>query len=306
MFIYNIYNRPLPYFSNYVSYIHNVKNNVSLTSFLYTFRSFSSIHNNAFNSQRLNARDHMWLVGFVEGDGTFGVNKNGKYVKYNFSIDLQITDIQLLYKIKAILGGYGNITIKRNGKYARYLISSKIILKKVILPIFDKYSMLTAKQYDYLYFKDCLNKNIVFHSDLPMYTPPSYTPFNNIEDILSLYYYDCWLVGFIEAEGHFGCSTSEEDKTSKVCKFSISQTNGLQIIESIKKRLNISSSVYFYEVKSSYTIETNSVRGIENVIHFLKYTPVKLKGLKRAQYLKWLHDLRIIPRYSYINIPSKY
>ena len=91
-------------------------------------------------SQRLNARDHMWLVGFVEGDGYFGVTRNGKYVKYVFSIDLQISDIQLLYKIKDILGGNGVILTKKCNKVARFYISSKIILRTVILPIFDKYS----------------------------------------------------------------------------------------------------------------------------------------------------------------------
>jgi hypothetical protein len=34
------------------------------------------------DSQRLNAEDLMWFVGFVEGDGAFSVNKNGKYIKY--------------------------------------------------------------------------------------------------------------------------------------------------------------------------------------------------------------------------------
>ncbi len=38
--------------------------------------------------QRLNAKDLSWFVGFVEGDGFFSVNKNGKckYAKYEFTI----------------------------------------------------------------------------------------------------------------------------------------------------------------------------------------------------------------------------
>jgi hypothetical protein len=36
--------------------------------------------------QRLNAKDLSWLVGFIEGDGCFSVNKNGKYAKYELAI----------------------------------------------------------------------------------------------------------------------------------------------------------------------------------------------------------------------------
>ena len=56
--------------------------------------------------QRLNAGDLVfaYLVGLIEGDGWFSVTKNGKYIKYEFGIEMNIRDIQLLYKIKEILG----------------------------------------------------------------------------------------------------------------------------------------------------------------------------------------------------------
>ena len=38
--------------------------------------------------QRLNAKDLSWLVGFIEGDGCFSVNKNGKYAKYELAIEV--------------------------------------------------------------------------------------------------------------------------------------------------------------------------------------------------------------------------
>ena len=51
--------------------------------------------------QRLNAGDLVfaYLVGLIEGDGWFSVTKNGKYIKYEFGIEMNIRDIQLLYKI---------------------------------------------------------------------------------------------------------------------------------------------------------------------------------------------------------------
>jgi ubiquinol-cytochrome c reductase cytochrome b subunit len=277
-------------------------------------------------AQRLNARDLMWLVGFVEGAapppreawgpvGSFSVNKNGKYVKYEFSIEIHVNDVKLLYQIKSMLGNYGSIAVRKrtNTTSARLKISSKNDLRGIVLPIFDKYSMLTSKQYDYLYFRQCLLRNIIFFDDLPHYKRPAYTPFNNIEDILKLHYYDAWLVGFINAEGHFGTfkpdaeghiGTSKPD-ASRRGRFEIGQTDGLQILESIKKRLNISSNVN-KDLANCYKLATSSKRSIENIIIFLKYNPVKLKGLKRAQYLKWLHELRNNPLYYDLNIPNSY
>lgn len=263
------------------------------------------------NSQRPYAGDLKWLVGFVEGDGSFSVNKNGKYIKYEFAIETHINDIQLLYKIKSILNGLGSITTRKrtNTELARLKISSKNDLKRIIIPIFDKYGMLTSKQYDYLYFRDCLLRNIIYYEHLPFYERPNYTPFNYTMDILNLYYFDAWLVGFIEAESSFSTFTALKE-TNKTCKFSISQTNGIQIITAIKERLSLNSNPYT-NIKTNSgalhsVIETTSVRGVQNVINFMKDTPVKLKGNKRAQYLKWLHELRVNPRYRNLNIPNHY
>lgn len=281
-------------FQNKVKTLHMISKSAGL---------FKEICSTLNNSQRPNARDLMWLVGFVEGDGSFSVNKNGKYVKYEFAIEIHISDIKLLYKIKSIIGGYGSI--RSNTELARLKISSKIDLKRVILPIFDKYGMVTSKQYDYLYFKSCLLQNITYYEHLPIYERPIYTPYNSTQDILNLYYFDAWLVGFMEAESYFSTyQVTGEKESNKTAKFGISQTNenGIQIITAIKEHLSINSNPYINN--NNCVIETTSVRGVQNVINFLKNTPVKLKGNKRAQYLKWLHELRVNPRYS--NIPNHY
>ncbi len=49
----------------------------------------------------------------------------------------------------------------------RLKISSKSTLKRVIVPIFDRYPMLTAKQHDYLFFRDCLMRDITLYKNLP-------------------------------------------------------------------------------------------------------------------------------------------
>lgn len=57
-------------------------------------------------SQRLDAGDlrYAYLVGLFEGDGFFSITKKGKYLTYELGIELSIKDVQLIYKIKDILG----------------------------------------------------------------------------------------------------------------------------------------------------------------------------------------------------------
>ena len=255
-------------------------------------------------SQRLNAEDLMWLVGFVEGDGSFSVNKNGKYVKYEFAIELSARDVQLLYKIKNMLG-VGSITLRtiEGRKIARYKIASKPDLVRVIVPIFDKYSMLTSKQYDYLHFRKCLLNNVLYYANVPQYIRPSNTPFTEVKDILYQPYFDCWLVGLMEAECSFSTYpvTGEPFLTSS---FEISQSYALQIMVAIKQRFGLVANPFLQD--NNYKLKTTSTRGIQNVINFLKQTPAKLKGYKRAQYLAWLHSLRNNPKYRKLNVPDFY
>jgi LAGLIDADG endonuclease len=91
---------------------------------------------------------------------------------------MNIKDIQLLYKIKNALGiGKIKIRVRKNINNneissAIYNIRNKKHLKEIIIPIFDKYPMLTNKKYDYLRFKNALLNNIIFCEDLPQYTRP--------------------------------------------------------------------------------------------------------------------------------------
>jgi len=46
------------------------------------FERVRRFYKNNTNPQRLPSEDLMWFVGFVEGNGSFSINKNGKYAKY--------------------------------------------------------------------------------------------------------------------------------------------------------------------------------------------------------------------------------
>ena len=259
--------------------------------------------------QRLNAVElkKAMLVGFVEGDGWFTVSKKGKYLMYEFGIELNIRDVQLIYNLKEFLG-VGTVTFRNTegrSKTVIYRIRNKSHLKAVILPIFDNYPLLSNKQYDYLRFRDALLKGIILFDNLDSdYTRPTIS-LNSVDDILSVPYFSSWLVGFIEAEGCFSIYLPS-DSSSKVASFDIAQTNESNLILAIAKYLSLTQKVH-KDKTNSFKLKVSSVKSVENVIKFMQKAPVKLIGHKNLQYLLWLKELRQIPRYTKkFSIPEIY
>ena len=180
---------------------------------------------------------YAYIVGLFEGDGWITISKKGKYLLYELGLEINIRDIKLLYKIKNIIG-VGRIFIfnKKNKdgtikKVCKYNVRNKNHLINIIIPIFDKYPMLTNKYNDYLFFKDNLIKDIKYYNDLPKYQR-SIKSLYTLENILNKNYFSYWLIGFIEAEGSFNIYTLKNNL--KQASFEVSQTNNLEIIEAIK------------------------------------------------------------------------
>jgi hypothetical protein len=116
-------------------------------------------------SQRLHAGDltYAYLVGLFEGDGFFSITKKGKDLTYELGIEMSIKDVQLIYKIKNLLGvGIVSFRKRKEIEMVSLRIRNKDHLKDFILPIFDKYPMFSNKQYDYLRFKDALLSGIIY------------------------------------------------------------------------------------------------------------------------------------------------
>lgn len=272
---------------------------------------------NLFKSNKYTKKNHgiyndlifAYFTGLVEGDGWITISKKGKYLLYELGIELNIRDIKLLYKIKDLLGVGIIKTRKRitsnnsEIELATYLIRNKNHLKEIIIPILDKYPMLTLKHYDYLHFKHNLLNNIIYHEDIQTYQR-SNIPIYTINEIINKNYFPAWLVGFIEAEGSFGAYQISKDN-SIVSYFEISQSNDIQIIEAIKIYLNVTNSISNY--KNNYRLKITSIQGINNIITFMDKTPIKLLGYKKIKYLSFLKTLRTTLKYkSNINIPDKY
>lgn len=259
-------------------------------------------------SQRLNAENlkYAYLVGLFEGDGFFTVTKKGKCFQCELGIELSIKDVQLIYKIKDLLGvGIVSFRVRNGNSMVYFRVRKKDHLINKILPIFDKYPLFSNKQYDYLRLRNVILSNALLYDAIPEYTRPS-IPFNSIESILNAPYFSAWLVGFIEAEGCFSVYKISKSDDYFIASFDISQTNGEILILAIRKYLSLSPTVY-KDNTNNFKLKVTSVRSIENVIRFLNKVPVKLLGYKKLQYILWIKKLRTIPRYAKkITIPNKY
>jgi len=110
---------------------------------------------------------------------------------YEFGLEFSIRDVQLIYKIKDMLGIGAVFFREKEGRSKTVLlrIRNKSHLCSVVLPIFDKYPLLSNKQYDYLRFKNAILKGFKYSEELDNnYIRPT-TPLNTVEFITTVNYF---------------------------------------------------------------------------------------------------------------------
>jgi len=93
-----------------------------------------------------------WLVGIVDGDGSFTfTGTNGKW-NLEFKVGQSLYNLRLLHYIKSMLG-VGTVYVPKNGRTARYRLRNVEHIIVHLIPILDKYPLLTSKYYNYDLFK---------------------------------------------------------------------------------------------------------------------------------------------------------
>ena len=119
----------------------------------------NTIHSKANNRTNLNNKGTLsdkenfmkFLVGFVDGDGTFNIyiSDKNKFI-FTFKITLSKVNSKLLHYIKSRLGVGQIIEVKgKDTNLITFRIRDKENLIKIIFPIFEKYPLLTSKQFNY-------------------------------------------------------------------------------------------------------------------------------------------------------------
>lgn len=259
------------------------------------------IHQRLNKEYLKNSKDwfEQWLVGMTDGDGCFSIvsQKGGKW-SLVFKIALSRYNLRALYYIKKELG-IGSVTI--DGTKGQILIRDRKKLEKVIFPIFNKYPLLTSKQFNYDRFKQAffilednsLTKDekdqkllILKNETMPEnYISPVWSktklPLKSIEDV-SMVMTKPWLVGFIEAEGSFYLVS--KDSTRIVHGFGLTQKLDKVVLDGIKFILHISTSVTYKSRHDYYLLDTTNSRAIENIIEYFHNT---MKGMKSVEYRMW-------------------
>jgi len=115
--------------------------------------------------------DPKWVTGFTDGEGCFAIiiysrkDKKTPAVQFSFSIGLAERDIAIIKQIKEFFGG-GFYSVRKNkgNRDAYYACNGANIIKKRIIPHFDKYPLQTEKRKSYELWKEGIR---IWQSKLP-------------------------------------------------------------------------------------------------------------------------------------------
>lgn len=303
----NLFKNKFTTFFKFVNLKKAEKNLIETTTAPSAQTQYSSYAKNNKSSLRVNKTTLLenkelfsqWLVGFTDGDGTFSIARQNGTWSLIFKLGQSTYNLRLLHYVKNQLG-VGSIYVEKNGNMAHFRIRDRKVLESVIFPIFDKYPLLTSKQFNYLKFKeafailsdptlsnsekDTLVSNIV-NRELPAdYISPIWSIINNkVSDYASasLVMSKAWLVGFTEAEGSFYLVS--KGPTRLVHAFEVTQKLDVIVLNSIQRLLGISTQVQFKKA-GNFSLATTNSRAIENLIEFFHNT---LKGMKSLEYRIW-------------------
>ena len=262
--------------------------------------SVSSFSTMVFNKQNLVRNKeffHHWLVGFTDGDGTFCVSQQGYKWTLVFQISQSRYNLRILYFIKKQLG-VGSVFEESKTNMACYRIRDRAKISSIIFPIFDKYPLLTSKQYNYIKFKkvyEILLNSILtkeektshilqlLNTQMPStFISPAWAVVNNsvidatcAATVMS----KAWLVGFVEAEGSFYLTVKEKNRI--VHAFEVTQKLDIIVLKAIGSILGIKTKTNKYGFNA---VGTTNSRVIQNIIQYFANT---MKGIKSLEYRIW-------------------
>ena len=236
-----------------------------------------------------------FLVGLIDGDGSIQVNHwNKQYLQFRIVIKIENTKANtlMLLAVQNFLG-FGNI--HNSDEFVRFQVDDKQKIQ-ILIELLDKYPLLTSNAYSkYKFFKFCFNNRISLTYDQYAILKADFTVIQTrgltIEQILSLDYFENWLIGFIEAEGCFSI------RKNGFHSFSVSQLYDKTLLEAIKSKFKFSNEVRTVILKNNkalFLIEVYKKKSFENLIKFLDKPDVEsLKGEKLIDYHKFLQAISI-------------
>jgi len=246
-----------------------------------------------------------WLVGITDGDGSFSILRQGDKWNLIFKISQNSYNLRALYYIKKQLK-VGKVSVESNRNMASFRIRDRKTIGNLIIPIFDKYPLLTTKYFNFDKFKQAyfilenpilnkIEKNNLLESlksttccaseATEDYISPAWDkvnlPLADANEATKVILKP-WLIGFVEAEGSFYLVS--KDKNRIVHGFGITQKLDRVVLEGIKQILHISTQVVYKQNYDHYILDTTNSRAIKNISEYFFNT---MKGMKSVEYRIW-------------------
>lgn len=268
-----------------------------------------------------------WITGFTDAEGCFSVqvvenstHVTGWAIKPVFTIKLHKRDKELLIKIRSYFEEAGIVFIR--GKFAHYNVHSKKEIMEKIIPHFNKYSLITRKQKDFLIFKEILNiidkkehlnndglsKIIELKSSLNKGLSDklkgAFLDINRVEKLLSNSSYNInpyWFSGFFSGEGCFfieiGKSRSSKRGYYVRLRLTVSQHIKDELL--IKDFVSLFNCGYIYIYKDSISYSISKFKDIYNLFSF--FEKYKIEGVKYLDYLDFYEAAKIIKNKDHLS-----
>lgn len=243
-----------------------------------------------------------WFVGYTDGDGCFSIyiNKINDKINFTYKLSQRVDNIQVLYYIKSQLK-VGKVRKDKRGM-AHFLIRDFKSLNLILIPLFDKYPLLTIKQHSYKLFRDSFyiwqnnsltqKEKILKIEQLKFFYSKIDFEYSNI-NYKKLFIPKPWVVGFIEAEGSFYLVEKEKNKRI-VHGFGITQKYDKIILLELVQILKITSNVKFNK-KGFYFFDCTNYIDLKFI---KKYFFKTMKSKKSLIYRIWSRSFRDRGKYN--------
>jgi len=216
-----------------------------------------------------------WFIGFVEGDGSFIINKDG-YLE--FRITQSSPDAQILFMIKKELG-FGVVRKQDSVRNTHcYRVRDKNNLIKLI-SIFNGNIFLDTRKEQ---FKLWLNAfNLKYKENIP-HIDSSFRP--NLDN--------AWLSGFTDAEGCFTCSVYDnKSNTAKLVRlrYILSQKGNSSCMEYLAEILG--GKKHLLKSYEGYNVTVNTTK-LSPIVQYFNLYPLKTK--KYITYFNWIKIYKLV------------
>lgn len=258
------------------------------TNETFDFTLFHDKYNKYFNYSRTLPENEFltWLIGFIEGDGSFVINKRNDL---SFVIS-QSTDDENILKIIQDQLGFGRV-LKQGKRISRYIVEDKKGLE-LINSLFNGNLVLPSKQQSFNEFIKLYNKKAIKGKIL---LDPIKPIKSNILPSLS----NTWLTGLTDAEGCFTVSFLSDSIAFRL-RYLVSQKGDINV--PILSHLILLFKAGFIEAhsnKSNYSYIISGGKACYNIYDYFDKYPLKTK--KFASYILWKEIHKHIMNKDHLN-----